>query len=480
MFWRSASPVPSCPDPGAARGRRFPRGARRRRARRGSLFVASLAAVLLVPGCGLTDSGPSDAVSDSAGSAPEAKLLHRVPMAKVGEMAGAMGMWTTRKNFVKADLKSIAGYPLNGGKAAWKIPLDGAICWTSQYPNKAGRIAVLFESERAGSTCTEVGVADLNSGKLLWQKQARDEYGSTESFDEVTIGGSTVAAAGTGGPAAWTIGGRQLSGPGSAGACPDQGYAGDDSKLVAIRKCGSSKTAPMQVRTLDPGTRTPRSSFRLPRGTEYAHAASLDPLVVAVDDGRAKGGSGVSKFLTIDDSRPRGRLLSRIGTTGGKHGKYEPDCPATEVSGCTQLAVDKRTSTLYLSTSDPLGASSEADNDIVAFDLRTGKRTGRVEGTGAGRLIPVGLDSGGKLVAYQESSIAREEGGAVWRVDPVRKKKTKLLQNPGRSYETESRFTSDRRLLYAGGRLYIGSDNVTTPSEVYKTAQPLAVVFGRK
>lgn len=59
-------------------------------------------------------------------------------------------------------------------------------------------------------------------------------------------------------------------------------------------------------------------------------------------------------------------------------------------------------------------------------------------------------------------------------------KKVKLQQNPSSTYEMEARFTTERRMLFAGDRLYIGGEHVTAPSTVFKKKQPLAAAFGAK
>ncbi|MEV0443959.1 hypothetical protein AB0I84_25710 [Streptomyces spectabilis] len=438
-----------------------------------------LAAALVLSGCGGDggDSGSGEG-GGAESAAAEAKVLAEVAQPKVGEMAGAMGMWTTDRHFVKAGLKKISGYPLAGGKAAWEVPLAGEICWSSQTPTKDGKVAVVFQDDKKDpSVCTEVGVVDIEQGKLLWRKQGADASGTSEMFDEVTIGGGTVAAAGTGASAGWKLDGTPLWKP-SDEPCDTVGHAGDETKLVVVRDCGDTESPRPKVETVDPGTRAVKSTFALPRGTEYVHVVSVDPLVLAADDGDAQGGSGISRFIAVDDSAARGKALSTIPADGGEHGKYEAECPATEVTGCAQLAVSKERNALYLATRDPASSASAARNDLVSFDLRTGKQLRRAPGSDAGRMVPIGLDEGGRVLAYQEASIVGEEGGAVWRVDPATLKSTKLLQNPSDSYETEARFESDRRLLYAGGRLYLGADHVTEPSTVYKTPQPLAVIFG--
>ncbi|MBO8186641.1 hypothetical protein [Streptomyces spirodelae] len=448
------------------------------RSRTAALAAAALSVALAVTGCGPDDSGDGGGEAAAADSAPEAKLAHKVPMAKVSELAHAKGMWVTEKNFVKADVKKIVGYPRAGGAPAWTVPLTGETCWTSPEPTKDGLIAVVYENGKSNSVCTEVGVIDLKQGKMLWHRQAM-ESGSAVMFDEVTIGNGTVAAAGTSGSAGWTVGGKQLWGPSSDARCPAEGYAGSDEKLIAVRDCGTTDSPRLKVQTVNPRTRAATSTFSLPAGTENVHVVSTDPLVLAADDGKAQGGSGVSRFLSVDDSAARGRQLADIPAKGGKYGKYNADCPATEVTDCQNIAVGKETGVLYLGTDKPLKSGSEADNDIVAIDLRTGKRKAHVEGTDAGEMSPIGLDKSGNVLVYQKANMYREEGGAVWQLDARTLKKKPLLRNEGSAYKTETSFEiGDSRVLYSAGRLYLGHDDASKPSTGGPT--PLAVVYSTK
>lgn len=452
--------------------------ARRQRRRLAGVALVGVATLALSACGGLgtgTDSGQGGGAEDSA---PEAKVLSKVPMAKVPELTGAMGMWTTDKNFVKTDLKKVSGYPLTGGKAEWEIPLTGEMCWASETPTEDGLVAVVFQNDKEETpTCTEVGLVDVNKGKLVWKKQSKDADGFVADFSEVSISGGTVAAGGSSGAAAWSLDGKPLWQQGYGDKCPDLGYAGNAEKMVAIRNCGETDAPKLEVQTVDPRNRSVKSSLALPQGTQYAHVVSADPLVVAIDDDKSGGGTGVSEFLTVDDSGAQGKILSRISNKGGKYGKYDAKCAPTTVNGCMQLAVSKKADALYLPTQKPTG---EGENDIVAFSLKTGKELGRVAGADEGQLLPIGLAEDGSLMAYQEADIVTESGGAVWQIDASVKKKTKVMQNPSKTYEMETRFEQDRRMLFANDRLYLGADHVSEPSTVYKTPQPLAVVFGTK
>ncbi|MES4901861.1 MULTISPECIES: hypothetical protein [unclassified Streptomyces] len=421
--------------------------------------------------------GGSDASADGA---VEAQVLGEVPMPKVAKMVNTPGMWVTDEKFVKADVKKIVGYPLTGGSASWQIPLDGEICWSSPQVTEAGLTAILFEDDsKDPSVCTQVGLVDLKKGKLVWTKQGKEtgEWASDSPimFDEVTIGGDTVAAGGLSGGAAWSIDGKPLWMPESDEECSDNGYFGEGPKLIAVRECEVSGSPQLEVQTVDPKTRAVKSSYKVTSGIEYAHVVSTDPLVIGVNAGDSSG-SGVSDFLAVDDSGKEGRLLSKFGMEGGK---YQADCGATDVGGCTQIVVDKAAGVLYMGTDYRAGADSGPSNEIVVIDLKTGKVTAKADGAEGGPLVPLRLDeNGASLLAYQEPTFT--QGSAVWRIDTTSHEKKKLMQNPEDTAFAENSYSTDGQIIYAGKRLYVGSKNAMKPSTESHEKVPLALVLGAK
>ncbi|QKV92914.1 hypothetical protein HUT19_15065 [Streptomyces sp. NA02950] len=469
------------------------------------IIVAAVVAVALVIGGGIwfatKDKGGNEAKDDdkkssqgsSSGSdggssggfkkkpAPETvdgKLLNKIPMPKVKEQVTVEGMWTTDDAFVKVGVNKVVGYPLEGGSPKWEIPLAGAVCWSSPHLTDDGLTAVVYEESKPTKKdkypdCNQVGLLDLKQGKMRWHKSVDGDYGDKMRFDEVTIGGGTVAAGGTRGGAAWSLDGKQLWKPSESDECSDNGYGGGADKLVAVRKCGEYGNEQVQIQTLNPKTGAVRSTYKVSRGIEYAHIASTDPLVVGLDAGDETGG-GVSDFLAIDDSGKTGKVRGKISTDNGK---YDPRCESTNVEGCRKIAISKATDTLFMPSKERSFSSEGTGNEIVAFSMKTGKAIGKTDGVTSATMTPLGLDKDGYVIAYQDGGYSR--GGAVWRIDPKSYEKNKLLQNSTDSAETESDFSADySEILFDGERLYMGDHYATKPSGEYDKDDPLAVVFG--
>nr|MDT0526787.1 PQQ-binding-like beta-propeller repeat protein [Streptomyces sp. DSM 41633] len=135
---------------------------------------------------------------------------------------------------VKSGVDAIAAYDPDKGTELWSVPLDGQVCGASRHMTKDYKTAILFKEgkptkEKKYPACNQVGVVDLSTGKLLWNKSVTAATGGDRpvSFDEVTLSGTTVAAGGTSGGAAFKLeNGAELWKPKvGADRCYDMGYA---------------------------------------------------------------------------------------------------------------------------------------------------------------------------------------------------------------------------------------------------------------
>lgn len=409
-----------------------------------------------------------------------ARLLNKIPLPpKVSKDGNTVtGMWVHGDTFAKTGLNEVVGYPLDGGDAKWHVPLSGEVCSATQHVTDDGLTAVLYRSVKPTKDdkyprCDEVGLVDLKAGKLRWHKGVT-EGDEKASLQNVTIGGGTVAAGGTSGGAAWSTTGKQLWSPESSDDdCEDVGYGGG-SKLVAVRECGEWDAPRIQVQTLNPATGAVKSVYKVSQGIEDVNVVSTSPLVLGIEAGESSG-TGISDFLSIDDSAKEGSVRAKIST---ENGKYEARCDSDNLEDCDSVVASKSADSLFLASKDRMSYDSNSTaNEIVAFSLATGKPVGKVDGARAAAMQPIGLDDNGFVLAYQESTY--EGGGVVWRIDPKSYAKAKLLQNPASEYETESRFsTSLSEIIYRDGHLFMGDTFVSKPSGTYDKGKSLALVFG--
>ncbi|WGD42462.1 PQQ-binding-like beta-propeller repeat protein [Streptomyces cathayae] len=497
--------VPMQPHPGGGPG-----GGRKVNAQL-AIIVSAVVAIALIVGAGVwyssstssggdkettADSGGTDGgdgsekdAENGGGSAaggkekapadPSAKVLFQVPAPKAPKDSTSIavsGSWLTDTVYAKSGIAEVVGYDAVKGSKVWTLDLPGPVCEASDHVTEDGRTAIVYKPRMPAKNdpqrCTQVAVLDLATGEKLWSETAKS--GTQEiSFNNVTVSGNTVAAASTSGGAAWDLtSGKPLWSPKTSDSCYDAGYGGGP-KLVAVRKCGSYDQRQLHIQTIDPKSGKVVSEYKMTEGIEYAAVVSTDPLVVAADVGDSAGdGSGISDFFSIDNKT--GKLRTRISAPGEE---FAARCDGiTRIEHCNGLAVGN--DRLYIPTEEHDGtAEYSRTNEVVAFDLATGKQTGQRADAGDGYTItPLRMD-GGNILAYKRPPY--DKGGQVVSIDGGTFEQTKLLENPAtdavRDAETGMSPRSSE-VLFAQGRLYMSKVYASDSSLDRK--EYLAIAFG--
>ncbi|MEV8598261.1 PQQ-binding-like beta-propeller repeat protein [Streptomyces sp. NPDC052012] len=494
--------VPMPPQPGGPGG-----GGRKINAQL-AIIVAAVVAIALIIGGGVwyaSSSGKDDDKNNTASSGggtggkdskngggtssggkekvpadPSSKVLFQVPEPKLPKGTDSIvtsGSWLTDKVYAKSGIAEIVGYDRDKGTEAWTIDLPGPVCAATEHVTDDGRTAIVHKPAMPTKTdpqsCTQVSVIDLAAGKKVWSKTAKS--GTMEiSFNNVTVSGGTVAAGSTSGGAAWEVAsGKALWAPKTSDTCYDSGYGGGP-KLVAVRKCGSYEQRQLHIQTIDPKTGNVISEYKMSEGIEYAAVVSTDPLVMAADVGDSAGdGSGISDFFSIDNKT--GKLRTRISAPGDE---YAARCDGiTKIEHCNGLAVGN--DRLYIPTEEhDSGSEYGQTNEIVAFDLSTGKQTGQRADAGEDYSItPLRMD-GGNILAYKKPPY--DKGGQIVSIDGGTFKQTTLMENPStesvRDVET-SMLPDSAEILYSQGRLYM-SDVFASDFSSSDEKEYLAIAFG--
>ncbi|KFG75087.1 outer membrane protein assembly factor BamB family protein [Streptomyces mutabilis] len=425
--------------------------------------------------------GKSSGGEEKVPSDPASKVLFQVPAPAVPKDTSSIpttGSWLTDKVYAKTGIAEIVGYDRDKGSKAWTIDLPGPVCEATHRITEDNRTAIIYKpampTETEPQSCSEIAVLDLAAGKTAWTKPV-ETGGRPMSLDNVTLSGGTVAAGSTDGGIAWDIAtGDLLWSPKPTDTCYDAGYGGGE-KLVAVRKCGSYDARQLNIQTIDPKSGKVISEYKMAKGIEYAAVVSTEPLVVAADVGDSAGdGSGISDFFSIDNKT--GKLLNRISAPGDDFGA---SCESiTEVEDCRGLAVGNNR--LYIATEEHEsgGESYSRTNEVVAFDLTTGKQTGERADAGDDYTItPLRMD-GGNVIAYKRPPY--DKGGQVVSIDGGTFKQTTLLENPATEAvrEVESRMSPDySEIRYSQGRLYMSQVYAGEPTSA-DDKEYLAIAFG--
>ncbi|GGW29395.1 hypothetical protein GCM10010503_01060 [Streptomyces lucensis JCM 4490] len=422
--------------------------------------------------------GTSGGGKEKVPADPASKMIFNVPLPKANDTVVTEGSWLTDKVYAKSGIAEIVGYDPDKGTKLWTLKLPGPVCAASDHVTTDNKTAITFQpkmpAKNSSAGCSQIAGIDLDAGKKLWTKTVKSgDYALT--FQNVTVSQHTVAVGSTNGGAAFDIdSGASLWQPKPDDNCYDAGYGGG-AKLVAVRKCGEYDNRQLHIQNIDPKTGKVISEYKMPAGVEYASVVSTDPLVVAADVGDSAGdGSGVSDYFSIDTRT--GKLLTRISAPGDTYGGR---CDGImRIEACKQIVAGN--GKLYLPTEehDGKGASYSKTNEIIAFDLNTGKQTGQRAEAGDGYILsPLRMD-GGNLIAYKRPPY--DKGGQVVSIDGGSFKETKLLENPAdrsvRDAET-GLLPEYAEILYAQGRLYMSAVFAHKTSSAYGK-EYLVVAFG--
>ncbi|MFD9355948.1 PQQ-binding-like beta-propeller repeat protein [Streptomyces sp. NPDC060031] len=425
------------------------------------------------------DGGPSTSPGGDKGKSPagavgsekppkstKSKTLLNLAMPKPDDMVTVRGSWITDTTYIKSDVTKVVGYNLVDGGKKWETPLPANICAATSYVSD-NKTAIMFDealptADRKYPQCTQVGVIDLNTGKLLWSATAKSQTSGDKAvvFSEVTLSGQTVAAGGLYGGAAWNLAdGKPLWTPKVDGeGCYDLGYAGGPA-LAVIRKCGRIPNQTLYAQALDPVSGAPKFSYKLSQGIEWASIVSTKPLIVSANiNNTAKNATGVSDLFVLDDA---GQLKARIPLTSGN---FNPKCGGTEVEKCVNMVVGN--GKIYMPSYEHQGTAEVGKtNEIVSFDLETGKQTSdRADAGERYEIMPLRMD-GSNIIAYKIPPY--DKGGQIVTIDTATMKETLLMENPAdkASQRAETQYPPEgAEYRYHNGKLFISRPSVRKSS----------------
>ncbi|MDQ0601130.1 hypothetical protein QF037_005475 [Streptomyces canus] len=427
--------------------------------------------------------GTSSKGDEKVPSSTAASVLFQVPQPEleVDTTYTVDGSWLTDKVYAKSGIAEIVGYDLAKGTKLWTIKLPGPVCRASRHMTEDNLTAIAFEpampTKDRTAGCSQIAAIDLDAGKKLWTKTAKTGD-RLITWDNVNVSANTVASGSTSGGAAWDIStGKSLWTPKPTDPCYDAGYGGGE-KLVAVRKCGSYDARQLHIQTIDPASGKVISEYKLAQGIEYASIISTEPLVVAAEVGEVEGARGISDVFAIDNKT--GKLRSHVSLATDQ---YEARCDGIyQIEYCFQVVVGN--DRLYVQTAEHDGTGDEYSNrtnEIVAFDLASGKQTGqRADAGDSYTITPLRMD-GGNLLAYKQPPY--DKGGQIVTIDGGSFKETKLLEMPStkavRDVET-SMLPDSSEILYHDGQLFMSKVYASDFGSGSTEKRYLAIAFGAK
>ncbi|WP_411148587.1 PQQ-binding-like beta-propeller repeat protein [Streptomyces sp. A30] len=361
---------------------------------------------------------------------PEAvsAVARRAEGVKAGQNIAATGTWATAKTFAKTLGNSITGYRISTNRQAWKLAFPGSVCAATPHVTVDGRTAVAFSSEPtrtdpSGGTvsgpCDRIAMFDIDTGKRLWHVELPEKRLVPA---RVTMTRGKVIAAWEDGSAAYAMAGGKLLWSHTPGpACGDSGYAGGEA-LVRVVKCGDADNRRFRVEGTNPETGKPLWTYTVTPGVQDVRLVSSSPVVIAV----AAGDLVITDLISLSD---QGKFRATISVPVQT---YVTKCgDGIDVTGpietCEAVVADERQ--LYVATqardTGTVSAHGQVADEIVAFDLATGKSLRKFDAKIGRPMYPVRM-SGDLLIAARESSSPHTPSAAV-SIDPSSGKETLLL-----------------------------------------------------
>lgn len=370
------------------------------------------------------------------------------------------GQWVVGDTVVKSVWKNLTGYGVTDGKEKWTLPFPTVICSVTPQTTADGKTVVLYkDGESDTASCTQMRVVDLKTGKEVWSKEVpKEQLFDIFTSPTVDITGDTVAISRGGTASAFKVSnGDKLFASTQAEGCKPDSYTAGNGKMVALATClDEDKTA--EIQGTDPVTGKKGWTYRAPKGFKVTSIYSVDPLVVDL-------GNEAAKQRSIVVIGPDGKQTATLTAEG----KFAVGCGDTGIfrslSTCSTAVVDA--GVLYLPT-----ARDDKGNEIVAFDLASGKAKWRSPAGDKRTLMPLKA-ANGQLIAYRKAEY--DKGGEVLSIPADGATPTALLRHPsGPAAPVESSFSTPK-VDYADGRFFISATRLLAKGKDEK----LLMVFGK-
>ncbi|MEU2716597.1 PQQ-binding-like beta-propeller repeat protein [Streptomyces sp. NPDC007205] len=397
---------------------------RDRRRRRILGAVAAVVAAVVCLGAGLVwyhsigrTKGQTDA--KAVQQAPDAvrETLEKAPVSPEGEVVVkhnegsltgkqqrfAPATWATGKIVARALANRIEGYKIephpDWDAKAWTLQLGGHICAVSRDVTADGRTAVVVEPGRTDApqngVCDEVLMVDLDTGKKIWQAKMPAAEGATITGTNISLTRGVVAIAWDDGSVAYAMeSGKRLWNTLGTNQCHDSAYVGGGA-LLALVKCGDSSEPTYRVEKLEPRTGKVLWRYAVSNGLRTIYLPSADPPVIAVEAGDYR----VTDLITLDPEN--GERLATISMNG-----YDPKCGGNvegyfdAVDKCYGMVVGR--DRVFVMSKDTQDVITKPENQITAFDLKTGTVVTRFEGRPFQQVVPVRMN-GEDLIIFRST-----------------------------------------------------------------------------
>ncbi|MCX4778878.1 PQQ-binding-like beta-propeller repeat protein [Streptomyces sp. NBC_01264] len=370
------------------------------------------------------------------------------------------GQWIVGDTVVKTVWKSVTGYGVKDGKEKWTLALPAEICGVTDMTADGKTVVMYKNGESDGADCNMMRLIDLKAGKEGWTKEVPKEgLFDIMTSPDLALTGDALVVNRTGTVSAFKVStGDKLFDNKREEGCRPTDFVAMNGKMLSVATCQDvDKT--VQVMDADPATGKNTWIYKLPKGFDVKNVYSLDPIVLDLGN--------EAKERSIVVLGPDGKQRATVSGEGtfpvGCGGLFSFN---RSLQSCGSSYVDANT--LYLPTKADIGKP----NEVVAFDLGTGKVKWRTP-AGEGRTLTPLKAAGGKVVVYREAE--SDKGGEVLTIPAAGGTPTAVLRNPsGAAAPVESSFYSPN-VDYVDGRLFISASHLKAENK----SEKFLMVFGK-
>ncbi|MET8603994.1 PQQ-binding-like beta-propeller repeat protein [Streptomyces rubiginosohelvolus] len=392
--------------------------------------------------------------------------------------AAALGPWTTGGIVAKAMYRTVSGYSLEDGSQKWSLRLPTDVCAAPTQPTADGKIVIgLLTDTAADENCDKLQMIDLATGEAGWSVTIdRAVHNDDLRYVIMAISGDVVTIGGLRRAAAYRVSdGKHLWGK-LPGRCEVEGFAGGAVMLASVICPGQSKgVIDTEVRRIDPVTGRTLWTYKVRKDWNVDAFYSVDPPVIFLRKGPLVGGTSAIAVLN-DDGTLRSQPVPGGDTLEGL-------CPGKErelgwnLDICMGAAVDTDTDTLYVTTKRrPAGRSFT--NDVVAFDMSTGKKKWKVPSPATQTLMPLRVEDG-KVLMYLSppGPKTKDVGGGIMALGPQGGTPQPVLRHPASAAATERTF-DEPIVLHADGRSFLMIPQVSGDTDEEEMERRTMIAFG--
>ncbi|SBU99520.1 Outer membrane protein assembly factor BamB, contains PQQ-like beta-propeller repeat [Streptomyces sp. Ncost-T6T-1] len=400
--------------------------------------------------------------------------------------ASALGPWTTGGIVAKAMYRTVSGYSLEDGSQKWSLRLPTDVCAAPTRPTADGKIVIgLLADTSPAENCDKLQMIDLATGEAGWSVTIdRAVHNDLLRYVVMAISGDVVTIGGLRRAEAYRVSdGKHLWGK-LPGPCEVEGFAGGAVMLASVICPAQSKGAiDKEVRRIDPVTGRTLWTYKVRKDWNVDAIYSVDPPVIFLRNGPLVGGTSAIAVLN-DDGTARSQPVPGGDTLEGL-------CPGKErdlgwnLDICMGAAVDTETDTLYVTTKRrPVGRTKSRPvvrwftNDVVAFDMSTGKKKWKVPSPATQTLMPLRVE-GGKVLMYLSPPDPKTKGvgGGIMALGPQGGTPQPILRHPASAAATERTF-DEPIVLHADGRSLLMIPQVYGETDEEEMERRTMIAFG--